>query len=111
MPNQQVYTSPDRALTFVVEDLGDDDFAIGFRGYKWHTHADILSCVLGLPEDEAVRAYVDLLLADKSIIAIHYVDDVISDVWITEDPASEFECQQANESLQFRYWSGRKYEF
>ena len=110
MPHPEEHTSPDGVLTFVVENLGNNDVAIGFRGYPWHTHADILASLTGLSEGNAVRAYVDSLLADNSIIAIQTIDDVITDIWITDDPKSDKKYQEPNESLQFRYWSGRKHE-
>jgi len=110
MPQPEEHTSPDGVLTFVVEDLEGNDVAIGFRGYASHTHADILASISGLSEDEAVRAYVDSVLADESIIAIQSIDGAVNDVWITNDPASELKYIEPNEKFEFRYWSGRQLE-
>jgi hypothetical protein len=109
MPQPEEHFSPDGSLTFGVEDLGGGDVAIGFCGFPWHTHADILASMSGRSEDEAVRAYVDTVLDDSAVIAILSVDGVVSDVWITDDPESERQYIEPNENLQFRYWSGRSY--
>jgi len=62
------YVTTDGLLRFiVVSDEGD--LSIGFDGFGWHTHADILASTSGLPEDVAVRQFVDALLKNQSILA------------------------------------------
>lgn len=109
MIEPEEHLSPDGTLALLVELLDGSDVAIGFRGYAWHTHADILASVIGCPESEAVRRFVDDVLADRAIIAVQSFDDVVHDVWVTNDPSSHRKYQQANEALTFRYWSGREY--
>jgi hypothetical protein len=38
----QEYSSPDGILTLVVSDE-DGNSAIGFKGFRWHTHGDVLA--------------------------------------------------------------------
>ena len=109
MPHAEKHTSPDGYLTLAVERLPDGDTAIGFRGFRWHTHADILASMSGCSEEAAVRDYVDSVLGDRAVIAVLWIDDAISDVWITDDPESDRQNSQPNEDLRFRYWSGRPY--
>jgi hypothetical protein len=56
------HRSPDSLLTLRIGRYDDGDISIGFDGYSWHTHADILASLSGLGEDEAVRQFVDNLL-------------------------------------------------
>jgi hypothetical protein len=89
--------------------LDDRDVAIGFRDYAWHTHADLLASVDDCPESAAVRRFVDGMLGDRAVIVVQSFDDVVHDVWVTDDPASDRKYQQANETLHFRFWSGREH--
>ena len=98
--------SPDGLLTLAVQPL-DGDCAIGFRGYPWHTHADILASMKSMNETQAVRQFVDDVLSDRALIAVQFIDGNMHDVWITDDPAKDCEHKQADEEIQFRYWSGR----
>ncbi len=109
MIEPEEHASADGLLTLAVESLKDGDVAIGFRGYPWHTHADILASISGMNEPDAVRQFIDDVLNDRSLIALQIVDDAIHDVWITDDPANDCKYKQSNEKIQFRYWSGRGY--
>lgn len=104
------HRSADGSLVFAVDCLGDGDVAIGFRGFAWHTHADILSFTMKLAEPDAVRAFVDELLNDRSVISLRYVDGTLTDVWVSDDPRSELRYCQPNERIEFRYWSGRQHK-
>lgn len=107
MVEPEEHASADSLLTLAVESLNDGDVAIGFRGYPWHTHADILASISSMNETDAVRQFIDDVLNDRSLIAVQIIDDVILDVWITGDPANDVKYKQSNEEIQFRYWSGR----
>ena len=109
MIEPEEHASADGLLTLAVESLKDGDVAIGFRGYPWHTHADILASISAMNETDAVRQFIDDVLNDRSLIAVQIIDNAIRDVWITDDPANECKYKQSNEELQFRYWSGRGY--
>ena len=65
----------------------DGDISLGFDGFTWHTHADILAELSGMSEDVALRNYVDALLNDQAIIAIARVGGKIQDVWIADGGA------------------------
>ncbi|MCS7468295.1 hypothetical protein NZK35_16710 [Stieleria sp. ICT_E10.1] len=109
MIDPEEHASADGLLTLAVESLDGGDVAIGFRGYPWHTHADILASITSMNETDAVRQFIDDVLNDRSLIAVQIIDDAIQDVWITDDPAKDRKYKQPNEDLQFRYWSGRGY--
>jgi hypothetical protein len=109
MVEPEEHTSADRLLTLAVDGLKNGDLAIGFRGYPWHTHADILASINSMDETEAVRQFIDDVLNDRSLIAVKMIDGHIHDVWITDDPVKERKYKQSNEEIQFRYWSGRRY--
>ena len=87
---------------------GDDgDVSLGFAGYSWHTHADILASLSGLPEDQAVGRFVKNLLDGKAIIAIYRVGGVIRDVSVADEPVPD-KYQPDDETIEFRYWDGRR---
>jgi hypothetical protein len=109
VPDEE-HRSADGTLVFAVDSRGDGDVAIGFLGFPWHTHADILSCTMNLAEPDAVRAFVDELLKDHSVICLRYVDDTLTDVWISDDPRGDLRYCQPNERIEFRYWSGRQHK-
>jgi hypothetical protein len=109
MVDTELHTSPDGLLTLTVEPLKDGDCAIGFRGFGWHTHADILASMWSTNETDAVRQFVDDVLSDRSLIAVQIIDGKTHDVWITNDPAEDCKYQQSNEKIRFRYWSGREF--
>jgi len=99
------YVSPDDRLRFVVEQDGQD-IALGFKGFPWHTHADMLASTWGTSEALAVDLFVDDLLSDRCMIAILRTGGTIRDVWITADPRSDLRYGSDDEVLEFRYWSG-----
>ncbi len=109
MATEAEYISPDGSLRFIVDREGDD-VSLGFAGYEWHTHADLLVGSFGLSEQEAVARFVEDLLGDRSVIAVSRVRGVIQDVSITDDPASELRYKPEEEEIEFRHWSGRAWQ-
>ena len=99
------YVSPDDRLRFVVEQ-DEQDITLGFEGYPWHTHADMLASACGTSEALAVDWLVDDLLSDRCIIAVSRTGGTIRDVWITTDLQSDLRYGSDDEVLEFRYWSG-----
>lgn len=99
------YVSPDGLLRLVIT-REDDDLSIGFEGYAWHTHGDILAAISGLPEHDAIRAFVERILADDQVIAVLRTGNKIQDVWPTDDPHGELKHLQPEETMEFRRWSG-----
>jgi hypothetical protein len=100
------YVSKDGSLRLLVGHDPDGDIAIGFGGFQWHTHGDILASPSGLPVDQAVERYVGDILSNRALIAIARVGEGIQDIWVTDDPASCFEHKPTNEKLEFRTWDG-----
>lgn len=103
------HTSPDGILRFII-DQDDNDLALGFAGYAWHTHADLLAGFLGVSEQVAVTCFVEDLLNDRTIIVVSRIGGTIQDVWVTDDPVSELRYKMENEDIEFRYWSGRHWQ-
>ena len=100
------HRSPDNLLRLIVTRDDDGDISIGFDGWAWHTHGDILASLSGLPESEAVRQFVDHIIGDNQIIVVSRVNGEVRDVWPTEDLKAEFEYKPTEELLEFRRWSG-----
>jgi hypothetical protein len=100
------HSSPDRFFRLIVMRDDRGATAIGFDGYAWHTHGDILASLSGLPEKEAIRQFVDQIIGDGQIIVVSRVNGEVRDVWPTDDPQREFKYKPPEESLEFRRWSG-----
>jgi len=98
---------PRRPLAVLGRRRPDGDLALGFDGFPWHTHADILASLSGLEQAKAVRRYVDDLLDDKSVMALWGVPGEVRDVWVSEEPARDAEYPIEGEVIELRYWSGR----
>jgi hypothetical protein len=64
------YCTPDGLYHFLVERSDDGDLSLGFDGFPWHTHGDILPESSGLFIDAAIRDYIDALLNGRSFIGI-----------------------------------------
>src|SRR5215207_1578566 len=109
MKRRREYVSPDNQLRFVV-DYDEQDVSLGFEGFPWHTHADVLATEFGTSEELAVERFVRDLLSDRSILAVSRIGGTISDVWITADPRSDLLYNSDDEVLEFRYWSGRQWK-
>jgi hypothetical protein len=102
------YVSPDGQLRFVVG-RDEQDVSLGFEGFQWHTHASVLASALGTSEELAVTRFVSDLLSDRCIIAVSRIGGTIRDVWISADPQSDLRHKSDDEVLEFRYWSGRRW--
>lgn len=100
------HRSPDGLLTFKVGRENDGDYCLGFDGYSWHTHADILASLSGLSETEAIKQFMDDLLGGRTIIGISRVSGKIRDVWIADKPEPDI-YKPDDEAIEFRYWDGR----
>ena len=107
MANVEEHVSPDGCLRFLVVAGPDGDLVLGFDGYPWHTHADILAEVSGLGQPEAVRQYVADLLHDRLAIALWGSPGEIRDVWVPDDPARDAAYPLEGEVIRLRYWRRR----
>ena len=109
MKRRREYVSPDNQLRFVV-DYDERDVSLGFEGFPWHTHADLLASEFGTSEELAVDRFVSDLLSARSILAVSRIGGTIRDVWITADPLSDLRHKCDEEVLEFRYWSGGQWK-
>ena len=101
------HTSHDRLLHLIVDRADDGDWAVGFDGFEWHTHGDLLTHEYGGSAENAVRSFVDDVLASRRVIVISRLDGKIRDVWVTDDPSfDETEYAYPNETIEKRLWSG-----
>lgn len=103
------HTSPDGRLKFLVVQEEDGDVSLGFEGFPWHTHGDILAALTGLPEVEAVRRYVDNLVGGVSVVALWSVAGELQDIWVSENPEEDARYPEAGESIELRFWDGRQW--
>lgn len=101
------HVSPDGRLRFKVVTEASGDLSLGFDRFPWHTHADILASLSGLPESEAVRQFVDDLINDRAVIALWGVPGEVRDVWVSDEPARDAAYPLEGETIELRYWSGR----
>lgn len=100
------HKSPDGLLTFKIGREDNGDYCLGFDGYSWHTHADILASLSGLGEVEAMRQFVDDLVGGRAIIAIARAGERIRDVWVVDGPLPG-KYKADHETFEFRFWDGR----
>ncbi|MGB7210707.1 MAG: hypothetical protein WBD27_18770 [Pyrinomonadaceae bacterium] len=102
------HISTDGLLSLCVIKSEDADITIGFVGYPWHTHGDILG---GTSETAAIRSFVDSIINDETIIAFSLINGKVTDVFPTENPTDDLDSMRKygapDESMEFRYWSGK----
>jgi len=101
------HVSPDGRLLFRVAASADGDVCLGFVGFPWHTHGDILAATTGLPQAQAIRQFVDDLVGGKSVIVLWSVGGELRDVWVSDAPETDAAYAQPGESVELRYWDGR----
>ena len=98
--------SPDRLMRLIVVRDDAGDVSIGFDGFGWHTHGDLLAALAGVPEKEAIRQFVDQIVGDHQIIVVSRVNGEVRDIWPTDNAKQELTYKRQEESLEFRRWSG-----
>jgi hypothetical protein len=69
MNTAQEHTTPDGALRFIVSYDGVDT-TLGFDGYEWHTHGDMLAAKYGLSEAAAIEQFLSDVVGGRAVIAI-----------------------------------------
>jgi hypothetical protein len=104
------YRTADGLLELVVV-REDGDVSIGFEGYSWHTHADVLQGEYTLigentttPED-AVERFLSDLRSDVARIIVYRKAGRISDVCVSLGEPDEDKYLDADETREVRYWS------
>ncbi len=103
------YISPDGQLRLLVI-CPDGDWTLGFDGFPWHTHGDLLAAVSGKDEEAAVDDFIADLIGGRSVIAIRRVAGAVEAIWVTDDPAEDLSASQQygpdDETIEFRHWDG-----
>ena len=103
--------TPDGCFTLLVKYEGED-ISIGFAGFEWHMHGDLLAAnyplrqLGGLTSETATRRFVEDIISNRAVIAVTKMDGRIRDVWITDDIGKELRHKQPDEEIEFRYWDG-----
>lgn len=97
--------SPDGSLRFLVRSP-DGDITMGFEGYPWHTHGDLLLDLSQRDPEAAAAQFVADLVAGRLLIAVASVSGDIRDIWITADPLADLRYCPTEELIEFRLWDG-----
>ena len=107
------YVSPDGQLRFLVT-CPDGDWTIGFNGFPSHTHGSLLAIRSGQDEVSAIDRFVADLTGNISVIVLTRRSGVLTDVWITDDPATTTANYKKygwpDETIEFRLWDGTAVE-
>jgi hypothetical protein len=103
MDNQR-HTSPDGKLCLIVVTV-DDDLIIGFEGYAWHTHGDILARLSGLAAEAAIEEFIEKKKKGELVIAVLSKGEDVTNIWISEDPQKE--TVLPGEAIRLRLWNGQ----
>lgn len=77
MISDSTHVSPDGFLRLVIR-AAEGDVTIGFEGFSWHTHADILAAVYGMSQEAAVAHQVQQLLDTAGVL--HNVGNALNSV-------------------------------
>ena len=102
------FVSPDGVLRFQVRSSSSDIY-LGFEGFPWHTHGDLL---VQSSESSTVAAhrFVAMLVEGELTVAVLRVGGTIQNIWITDDPRSDVRYSQPDDHIEFRRWNGTKVE-
>lgn len=107
------HISSDRQLILIV-DCTAGDWTVGFEGFPYHTHGDILAQTryTGTP-GVAARLFVTDILESRCPIVIWSVNGKIRDLGVPEEfNRNELEADLKKygfpgETFEVRYWDGR----
>ena len=101
------HVSADGALRFLVRSP-DGDITMGFDGFAWHTHGDVLAARSSVSPEEAAKRFVGDLVSNKLTIAMAKVSGTVRDIWITDDLANDLRHCLPEETVEFRLWDGTR---
>ena len=108
-PREEVverHITPDGLLSFVVLRY-EGETALGFECGPSHTHGDILPGALrGLPQDDAIRQYVDDLIQNRSWIAVERSGGKIVDAWVVDEYDISRMRPLPDRPVELRCWDG-----
>ena len=83
--------------------------SIGFEGYPWHTHADIIADLRRQSDPEsALQAYLDDLFHDRLPIVLVKKAGVLTQPFVPDFPDQPIDQKnlEPDESYEVRLWSG-----
>ena len=106
-----VLVSPDDSLKLLVT-KEDGDLSVGFEGYSWHTHADVLLAEYKTDmEEEALGRFIEDVITGRRQIVILKKAGVVADAWIDYRPDSPLYRHPGNdpylepdERIEIRPW-------
>ena len=102
--DSQRHISPDGKLCLIVVTV-DDDLIIGFEGYAWHTHGDILARLSGLDAEAAIEEFIEKVKRGELVIAVLSKGENVTNIWISDDPQRETAIP--GETIRLRLWNGQ----
>ena len=102
----QRHVTPDGLLTLLSGTAESGDITVGFEGYQWHTHGDLLSHGTDLSLEAATQKFILDVVNDRLVIVVSKVEGRIREVWITDAPYYD-KYKPESEVMEFRYWSGK----
>lgn len=113
--NDRRYVSPDGELCLLVISP-DGDLTIGFEGYPWHTHGDVLVREFGGDAGHATERFIVGIVESQFIIAMQRTGGRVEDVWVLDRNESSLQETVAGtkrygapgEIVEFRLWDGTR---
>ncbi|MGX1785715.1 hypothetical protein ACWIGM_03200 [Bosea sp. NPDC055332] len=99
----ETHIDPTGSLVLAVDRADEGLISIGFQGFEWHTHPELLVGEYGPTAALALEAFKRALMGDELVIAIVRRDHRMVDVSVSDEPPFVSE----GETLEQRYWSGR----
>lgn len=112
---REEYRSRDGVLRLLVI-RENDDVTIGFDGYPWHTHGDVIAGeleLLGEPKcapEEAAKRLVEDVLSGRIGIGIVRRQGQIQDVLATYLLKTDDPYRPPEEELELRRWDGTPWD-
>ncbi|AZO82107.1 MULTISPECIES: hypothetical protein [unclassified Bosea (in: a-proteobacteria)] len=103
----ETHIDPTGSLVLAVDRTDGRLISIGFEGFEWHTHPDLLMGEYGPTAEMALEAFKHALMSDELVIAIIRRGSRMVDVSLPDEPLSEHESLSEGETLERRHWSGR----
>jgi hypothetical protein len=104
------HSTPDGSLTLLVV-REEGDITIGFEGYPWHTHGDIIASLREEKDVErAVQCYLTDLTTDRLPIVVMKKNGVMAQPYVADFPDEPVSTKYftPEETFELRFWSGPK---
>lgn len=105
------FVTPDGEIELVVV-RESGDITLGFAGFPWHTHGDVLVgeyALAGLTiegPEQAVERFLYDLTTNVAPISILRKCGSITDIWATVEYPEPDKYLAPDESVEIRYWNG-----